>query len=303
MFQPLVSVIITTKNEAANLPLCLQSITEQTYRHLEIIVIDNHSTDDTKKIARRFTSKVFNKGPERSAQRNYGIIQKSHGTYVMFIDADMILAPHLIANCLRAMQNTHVDALWIKEVVLGKSFFARARRFERSFYDGTCIDGARFFNKAVFKAVNGFDLTLSGPEDWDLDKKLKASGYKISLLPTKTHKNHPLSSSKLTTFLETKGVNPNHYQNVIYHNESALKLKIYLTKKKYYSQSFTTYINKWGRADPDIKKQFGFYYRYFGVFLENGKWKNLLAHPLLTLGMYALRFLVGLSYLTRKIAK
>ena len=52
--------------------------------------------------------------------------------------------------------------------------------------------------------------------------------------------------------------------------------------------------------DKDIKKQFGLTYRYFGVFLENGKWKKLLSHPILTVGMYFLRFLVGVSFLINK---
>jgi len=40
---------------------------------VEIIVVDNNSTDNTVKIAKRFTDKVYNKGPERSTQRNYGV--------------------------------------------------------------------------------------------------------------------------------------------------------------------------------------------------------------------------------------
>ena len=66
---------------------------------------------------------------------------------------------------------------------------------------------------------------------------------------------------------------------------------------KYYTKSFAIYIRKWGKDDLDIKKQFGPGYRYLGVFIENGKWKKLLAHPILVAGMFALRFIVGLTYL------
>ncbi|MFH1048222.1 MAG: hypothetical protein V1732_00985, partial [Patescibacteria group bacterium] len=52
--------------------------------------------------------------------------------------------------------------------------------------------------------------------------------------------------------------------------------------------------------DSEIKKQLGFYYRFIGVFIENGKWKKLIARPILTAGMNMLRALVGLKHLFRK---
>ncbi|MDD5606665.1 MAG: glycosyltransferase family 2 protein, partial [Candidatus Pacebacteria bacterium] len=60
---------------------------------------------------------------------------------------------------------------------------------------------------------------------------------------------------------------------------------------------------KWGKDDPDIEKQFGLWYRYFWVFLEDGKLKKLLAHPVLTGGMYFLRVMVGINYILEKIVK
>ena len=53
---------------------------------------------------------------------------------------------------------------------------------------------------------------------------------------------------------------------LIYHNEAKFDLKKYFQKKGYYAKSFASYINKWGKDDPDIKKQFSFSYRYFNVF-------------------------------------
>ncbi|MCX6705277.1 MAG: hypothetical protein NT162_02980 [Candidatus Woesebacteria bacterium] len=56
------------------------------------------------------------------------------------------------------------------------------------------------------------------------------------------------------------------------------------------------YIQTWGKDDLDIKKQLGFDYRFFGVFLEKSKWKILLEHPFLSFGMVFLRILVGFNY-------
>ena len=295
MSNPLVSIVITTKNEEKNIANCLQSIQAQTYPNIEIIVVDNNSTDKTKEIVlsfchsrpvsghginsggnpENFPISFFTYGPERSAQRNFGLIQKAKGEYAMFLDADMTLSPDLIRNCVDFISRNNFVALHISEIVLGDKFWPRVRRFERSFYDGTVIDGARFFRCDVFAQVNGFDETMSGPEDWDLDKKLKQIGA-IGLVPA------------------------DNYSAVIYHNEAEFNLKNYLRKKSYYSGSFAAYIKKWGKNDSDIKKQFSFTYRYFGVFWEKGRWKKLLAHPILAGGMYFLRGLVGAAYLLKR---
>ncbi|NTU66709.1 MAG: glycosyltransferase [Candidatus Moranbacteria bacterium] len=270
--QPLVSIIITTKNEEKNIGACLESVKKQSYPQdkLEIIVVDNGSADRTKEIAGKHTGKVFDKGPERSAQRNFGVA-KSQGDYVIYLDADMIMSDGVIADCIEKIsQNDKIIALHISEIVMGERFFSQVRRFERSFYDGTVIDGVRFIKKSAFLEVGGFDEKLTGPEDWDLDKKLKKIG-EIALV------SHP-----------------------IYHNEAEFDLMKYLSKKGYYGEKFDEYIKKWGKDDPDIKKQFGLSYRFFGVFMENGKWKKLLAHPCLAFGMYFLRGMVGFNFLLRK---
>src|SRR5665811_1228312 len=109
----MVSVIITTKNEERNIENCLKSIKEQSYSNIEIIVVDNYSSDKTKEIARRYTDKVYDKGPERSAQRNYGMIDKSSGEYVMFVDADMVSSRDLIGDCVEFIERGKYVALHI----------------------------------------------------------------------------------------------------------------------------------------------------------------------------------------------
>ena len=296
----LVSIVITTKNEEKHIANCLQSITEQTYpeKLIEVLVVDNQSHDRTKEIARNFTNLVFNKGPERSAQRNCGILSFAKGTYILFLDADMILSPYLVKQCVHSIKKEKYLGLYLPEIILGNSYWCRVRRFERSFYDGTVIDAARFIRKDVFEQIGGFDESMSGPEDWDFDKKLRALG-KIGLMEGKTNGNWD-QHRKPAALLSTLGVDAENYGAVIFHNESNFDLKTYIQKKGYYSKDMDRYIEKWGRNDADIRKQLGFYYRFFGVFIENGKWKRFLIRPGLALGMYALRFLVGLRFLMRK---
>lgn len=266
---PLVSVVITTKNEEKNIENCLKSIIAQNYKEIEIIVVDNYSLDKTKKIALRYTNKVFDKGPERSGQRNFGV-EKSSGEYFLYLDADMILDKDIIRDCINKIEdNPEIIALYVSEIVMGGKFFSKVRRFERSFYDGTVIDCARFIKKSAFQKVAGFDENLTGPEDWDLNKKLRNIG-KVELIKTP-----------------------------IYHNEAEFNLRKYLSKKGYYAKSFDKYVEKWGMNDLDIKKQLGFYYRFIGVFIERGKWKQVVAHPFLDLGMLFLRGLVGIQFLRK----
>lgn len=270
---PLVSVVVTTRNEEKNIHRCLESIKKQAYPRdkIEVIVVDNGSSDGTKKIALEYTKKIYDKGPERSAQRNYGA-RMSAGKYYMFLDADMILSPGVIKESVNTLEKeTDTVGLYIPEIVMGDSFWSKVRRFERSFYDATVIDCVRFVNMKIFKKVGGFDESMSGPEDWDLDKKIRMEG-KVKLI-----------------------------REPLFHNETNFSLFTYLIKKKYYVKSFDSYLNKWGRSDEDVKKQFGIFYRYIFVFTENGKWKKLLMHPVLSLSMLFLRFLVGATYAFSKI--
>ncbi len=300
----LVSIVVTTKNEEKNIANCLQSLRLQTYQNIEILVVDNYSSDNTKAIALLFTDKVFDKGPERSAQRNYGMLDKASGDFLMYVDADMLLSPNLVESCVNHIKVHDCDALHIPERILGCSFICKVRDFERSFYDGTSIDGARFFKSSSFKTVGGFDerLFIEGSgEDWDIDKKIKEIGQ-INILDknlvAQSNSNWPLWG-----FIKKHCVHCDYDYAGIYHNESNFNLRMYLRKKLYYTKGFSGYIKKWGDHDPDIKRQFSLSYRFFIVFFENGKWKRLVSKPNLTIGMYFLRFTVGLMFIINTLKK
>ena len=281
---PIVSVVIATKNEEKNIENCLKSVLHQSYDcdRVEIIVVDNNSIDKTREIAQRYTSKVFNLAKEvdldevknfRGAQLNFGV-DRTSGEIIFFPDADMTFDKDLIADAVGKLNE--VDALFIPEVICGKGFFGKVRNFERSFYDGTCIDAVRVVKKRVFTKVGGFDIRniMFGPDDWDFTKTLKKNDFKLEIA-----------------------------EKPLFHHEEWMTWKIYLEKKKKYINTFDGYVRKWGQGDLDIKKQLGFYYRFFGVFIENRKWKKIIMHPILAFGMYFLRGSVGLRYLITKFKK
>jgi glycosyltransferase involved in cell wall biosynthesis len=267
---PLVSVVITTKNEEKNVENCLKSIKNQTYKDIELIVVDNFSEDNTVEIAKKYTTKVYSRGPERSSQRNYGV-KLATGEYLLYLDADMILSPNVIEECVEKCELKRVDALYIPERIVGEGFWIKVRDFERNFYTGTVVDAVRFIRKDLFKKVEGFDESLVGPEDWDFDRRIRKIG-------------------------RTGIINI-----ALYHNEGSFNMKRYLKKKKYYADGIKNYIRKWGSNDPETKNQTGVRYRLIGVFVEEGKWKKLTRHPLLTIAMYCLRFSVALGYFQHKM--
>jgi len=274
MFDEQVSVIITTKNEEQNIANCLNSIKRQTYPqgNIEIISVDNNSTDKTKEIALSYTDKVYNVGPERSAQRNFGVRQAT-GKYILYLDADMILSENVVKECVEKCENEGNIALYIPERIIGNGFWIRVRDFERSFYNATVIDCVRFVRRGKFLELGGFDENLIGPEDWDFDRRVRGIG-KVSII-----------------------------DSPVYHNEGEFSFRRYVNKKAYYAKSFDKYIKKWPGEDSVIKQQLGLGYRYVGVFVENGKWKRLIRNPVLTVSMYVLRVIIGRMYIMDKMGR
>ena len=301
MKQIFFSVIVTTKNEEKNIEKCLLSIKNQNYKNFEIIVVDNYSEDRTEEISKKYTEKFYKVGPERSAQRNYGMATKADGLYVMYIDADMILAPTLLDEASKYLGKCkHVSGLYISERILGNGYWSRIRNFERSFYDGTAIDACRIYKRLDFLSVGGFDEELfkaGSGEDWDLDKSIKKRGA-LETLPYKKMKDGN-QSWLLEEFIASNFDQYISGENCIYHNESEFNIIKYIKKKYYYTAAFDAYIEKWGSGDVDIKRQLGAKYRLFCVFIENGKWVRLVRRPQYAVGMYFLRFLVGFAYIVR----
>lgn len=100
---PLITVIVPIYNTAKYLPKCLDSIISQTYQNLEIICIDDGSTDDSGKIIDQYAKKdhriktIHQSNQGQSAARNAGL-KTTTGTFVSFIDSDDIIKPSFITQ-------------------------------------------------------------------------------------------------------------------------------------------------------------------------------------------------------------
>lgn len=249
-----VSVIITTKNEANNLPVLLKSLKMQKYPTLEIIVVDNNSQDNTKAIARKFTKFVFNFGPERSAQRNFGAKQ-STGKYLIFLDADMELTSGVVSDVVETANKLDLKVMTIPEKTVGDGFIQNVRKFEREMYMGEPdYEVPRFFEKKAFNEFKGYDTDLTGPEDYDLPYRMR---------------------------VKYKSGRSNRY---ILHHEESLTLSNLLRKKYYYASKGARYASKhpnlvWIQGSILFRK----------VYFKN--WRKFVRKPLLGFSFIAVRIL------------
>jgi glycosyltransferase involved in cell wall biosynthesis len=262
MNNPLVSVIIPTKNSARTLEKCLQSIKNQSYENIELIVVDNNSTDETKAIAEKYADKVFDFGPERSAQRNFGAKEAS-GQYLLIHDSDIYFHKDSVKECVEVMEKGNCQAIILPEISIGKGFWTNVKAFERSFYVGNDhIEAIRFFDKNIYDKVGGYDESLTGPEDWDLTIRVRKAGYKIS---------------RTKLFLQ--------------HDEGELDLFGSTKKKKYYGHDM---FEKYAHKHPEeFKKQMSFFNRFpLAKIIKRG-----LRHPILFCCMI---FMKGLEYYNSK---
>ena len=95
---PLVSVIIPCYNHAHFLSTAIKSVLNQSYTNIEVIVVDDGSTDNTKQVTTNFSTVryIYQNNAGLSASRNKGILE-SKGEYLLFLDADDWLYPNAIA--------------------------------------------------------------------------------------------------------------------------------------------------------------------------------------------------------------
>lgn len=272
MAKAFVTVIVPTKNSSATLDDCLNSIKNQTYPAIELIVVDNFSDDETLNIAKRYTSHFYSKGPERSYQRNFAV-SKAKGTYVCIIDSDMNLEPEVIEQCVDLMAtNKKTVGVTIPEESFGEGFWAQCKKLERSFYVGVpYMEAARFFYRKDFLDIGGYDVAMVSGEDWDLSQRIESRG---KLARTSAY---------------------------IHHDEGHISLLKTIKKKLYYAKLFASYTENSGSQEK-VGQQTNLFGRYKLFFSHP---KKLFHNPILGLGMLFMKTCEfgfgGIGYLMAKV--
>ncbi|QNQ80528.1 glycosyltransferase family 2 protein [Lactobacillus sp. PV034] len=112
--QPLISVIVPVYNDEKYLSLCLDSLLNQNYKNLEIILIDDGSEDSSLKILNNYSEKdkrinvYHKKNTGVSDTRNYGL-ERANGEYICFSDADDILTTDYVSYLYKLLICYHAD--------------------------------------------------------------------------------------------------------------------------------------------------------------------------------------------------
>lgn len=180
---PFISVIIPTYNRAITISQTIDSVLNQTYGNLEIIVIDDGSTDNTREILAPYGKKITylsqaNSGV--SSARNAGI-QQARGEYAAFLDSDDLWCPQKLHKQIEAIQKNKEYALcltdieYINEIGVHMGFSSLRRSMPRNGYifeyllRGFAVTCSYVLvKKDVFNAVGLFDESLKTAEDIDM---------------------------------------------------------------------------------------------------------------------------------------
>lgn len=256
---PLVTVVVPTRNNRRTIRACLTSVREQTYPRIELIVVDNHSTDETLEVATELADIALTGGPERSAQRNLGI-ERATGEWVLWLDSDMVLPPDSIRVAVQTALATGATGVALPERTIGAGFWTACRALERECYlNQPRLHNPRLVRRSYLSADGGFHLAMSGPEDADLRLRMRAAGEGIELAPV-----------------------------IVDHDEGRLTVRDVLSKRYYYGQSIPEFA---GRHDGAVGTQGRAVLRAYVV-----NWRLLTRDPAHAAGMVLLRSLEVVGY-------
>jgi len=205
---PRVSVIVTARNEEQMIEKCLNSLSAQTYKNMEIIVIDDTSTDRTVEIvisamSRNAKLQLIHAGrkPDGWVGKSWPCwrgFEESKGDYLLFVDADSMFDATIIERCISYTREKSIDMLSLSPRIKVSSVWARAvlplisgainllypmekvndKRSERAYVFGTFI----LVRKSVYEETGGHKKVRDQiVEDAAIAKLVKSSGFNLRI--------------------------------------------------------------------------------------------------------------------------
>jgi len=206
---PLISIILPARNEEENIGACLQSLVNQDYHNLEIIVVDDRSTDKTREIIKKFAAsdqriKIVHVSelPDGWTGKNHAISKGTpiaKGELLLFIDADTEHDPNCVTASVAHFERKNLDALSMEPYFKWTGFFQKLA-FSIFTLFTVCIfpifvvnkKGSKLalsngqyilIKKKVYEKIGGH-RKIKGTilEDLALIENLKAGGYDYNLV-------------------------------------------------------------------------------------------------------------------------
>lgn len=199
---PLVSVVIPCRNSGEYIEQCIRSVRDQTYRNIEVIVVDNSDDDTPLKVSMvasepgeieifYYSSEL--KGP--SAKRNFGI-SKARGDLIAFLDSDdFFTSDSLEKKVARMLSDNGLGLVYSDSFVITEKDEMPKKRMTEivgRMHDGYCLETLADNNyittstvlvkKKILEEAHGFDENMINSEDYDLWLRIALKGAKFGFV-------------------------------------------------------------------------------------------------------------------------
>lgn len=181
---PLISIVITCFNQGRFLAEAIESALGQTYSHVDIVVVDDASVDNTGEVTAKYPVAYvrLRRRQGLSAARNVGIMH-SEGEYLVFLDADDRLLPRALESG-HSCFNQHPECAFVSgryrtisvdgnPLPMAERPFVTERYYcALLYYNYVGMHGTVMYRRQSLEAVHGFDTRLKACEDYDLYLRL-----------------------------------------------------------------------------------------------------------------------------------
>ncbi len=175
MPEPLISIIMPCFNGEKYIESAINSILAQSYVPIELIIIDDGSTDNSKEVIQSFGDKVQyyyqpNGGPSKA--RNLGV-KIAKGDYIGFLDADDLMNENMLAKCISIFgEYPETEIVWTKYQIVYEANVPRyGIRIGEDNTIHTTYLGSALYRRKVFDKIGLLDEQLRFSEDTDWWKR------------------------------------------------------------------------------------------------------------------------------------
>ena len=267
-----VSIIIPAYNSSKFISKTINSILVQDHKNIELIIVDDGSTDTTASIVNQLKVEIdkkynqlnkyrkikyyYKKNEGASSARNFGI-HKASSEFIGFLDADDVFLPEMVSECLRMLTKGNYDLVSVDNY---KVYYDGDEEIEREIesYDWIEKDSAAlfctflkigaiggihkaFFRRSVFERVGLLDTTLKVYEDLDLWVRIARHSFKWGhIRKPLLEYNHRGSGSSL--FTHSKKRNLDHRLRILKRNK-----KYAITICPYFHKDYAELLWNFGR--------------------------------------------------------
>ena len=173
----LVSVVIPTYQHAGTIQACIDSVLAQSYKKIEVIVVNDGSTDNTEDVLATYGERIIaihQKNQGSNPARNRGFAEAS-GEFIIFVDADVFMKPEMIATMVEKLEQ-HPEASFVySSFKFGWKLFSSRPFSEQTLKKMNYVHTTSLVRREDFP---GFDNEIKRLQDWDVWLTMIESGKK-----------------------------------------------------------------------------------------------------------------------------